>query len=111
LIEIWTLSAAAAPAPDMSAVKMMTANHFKRNIAPSGSLRISQLPHPIYRSIEKNRCRFLYPPRASFHLGKGRWGVGLKMSTSMDLDLTEPAPLVSRAGDGTAEAEMMVLIG
>jgi hypothetical protein len=36
--------------------------------------------------------------------------VGLKMSTSMDLDLTEPAPLVSRACDGTAEAEMMVLI-
>jgi hypothetical protein len=52
----------------------------------------------------------LYPLRTSFHLGKGRWGVGLKMSTSMDLDLTEPAPLVSRACDGTAEAEMMVLI-
>src|SRR5262245_45301541 len=47
-MEIWTLAAAAAPVPHMSAAKNMAASHLKRNIVPSGRPKAQPPPPSSY---------------------------------------------------------------
>ena len=52
LIEIWTFAAAAGPSPNISAARMMAANHLKRTMVPSRfapNTAADRHGHPIYR--------------------------------------------------------------